>query len=294
MIDELLGYKGKKCVVTGASSGMGLAATKLLAELGAEVYTLDMRECPAEGIKKHVMVNLSDRSAIDQAFLEIPDHIDCYFGIAGLSGLKTDYATTFNCDYTANWYITEQYLKTRMSSGGAIMYVSSAAGLNWMKYRKEEEKVVSATSWNAVQEAIAHLGKSAPSTFAYVFAKRCISYYAARLSAELGKRGIRVNTVLPGSTDTGMKGEFQKMAGGEEALLKEAGAAGRLATSLEMAWPIVFVNSAGASFVSGLELNVDYADTQMKALGFKKDVEDIPATNPLVLAAAKRAMSRKA
>lgn len=294
MIDELLGYKGKKCVVTGASSGMGLAATKLLAELGAEVYTLDMHECPAEGIKKHVMVNLSDRSAIDQAFLEIPDHIDCYFGVAGLSGLKTDYATTFNCDYTANWYITEEYLKTRMSSGGAIMYVSSTAGLNWMKYRKEEEKVVSATSWDAVQEAIAHLGKSAPSTFAYVFAKRCISYYAARLSAELGKKGIRVNTVLPGSTDTGMKGEFQKMAGGEEALLKEAGAAGRLATSLEMAWPIVFVNSAGASFVSGLELNVDYADTQMKALGLKKDVEDIPATNPLVLAAAKRAMSRKA
>lgn len=294
MIDELLGYKGKKCVVTGASSGMGLAATKLLTELGAEVYTLDMHECPVEGIKKHVMVNLSDRSAIDQAFLEIPDRIDCYFGIAGLSGLKTDYATTFNCDYTANWYITEEYLKTRMSSGGAIMYVSSTAGLNWMKYRKEEEKAVSATSWDAVQEAIAHLGKSAPSTFAYVFAKRCISYYAARLSAELGKKGIRVNTVLPGSTDTGMKGEFQKMAGGEEALLKEAGAAGRLATSLEMAWPIVFVNSAGASFVSGLELNVDYADTQMKALGLKKDVEDIPVTNPLVLAAAKRAMSRKA
>lgn len=294
MIDELLGYKGKKCVVTGASSGMGLAATKLLTELGAEVYTLDMRECPLEGIKKHVMVNLSDQAAIDQAFLEIPDHIDCYFGIAGLSGLKTDYVTTFNCDYTANWYITEEYLKTRMSSGGAIMYVSSTAGLNWMKYRKEEEKVVTATSWDAVQEAVAHLGKSSPSTFAYIFAKRCISYYAARLSAELGKKGIRVNTVLPGSTDTGMKGEFQKMAGGEEALLKEAGAAGRLATSLEMAWPIVFVNSAGASFVSGLELNVDYADTQMKTLGLKKDVEDIPATNPLVLAAAKRAMGRKA
>lgn len=240
------------------------------------------------------MVNLSDQAAIDQAFLKIPDHINCYFGIAGLSGLKTDYATTFNCDYTANWYITEQYLKTRMSAGGAIMYVSSTAGLNWMKYRKEEEKVISSSSWDAVQEAIAHLEKSSPSTFAYIFAKRCISYYAARLSTELGKKGIRVNTVLPGSTDTGMKSEFQKMAGGEEVLLKEAGAAGRLATSLEMAWPIVFVNSAGASFVSGLELNVDYADTQMKALKLKKDIEDIPVTNSLVLAAAKRSMSRKA
>ena len=118
---------------------------------------------------------LSDQAAIGQAFLKIPDHIDCYFGIAGLSGLKTDYATTFNCDYTANWYITEQYLKTRMSAGGAIMYVSSTAGLNWMKYRKEEEKVISSSSWDAVQEAIAHLEKSSPSTFAYIFAKRCIS-----------------------------------------------------------------------------------------------------------------------
>ena len=137
MIDELLGYEGKKCVVTGASSGMGLATAKILAELGAEVYALDMRECPVKGIKEYIMVNLSDQAAIDRAFLKIPDHIDCYFGIAGLSGLKTDYATTFNCDYTANWYITEQYLKTRMSAGGAIMYVSSTAGLNWMKYRKE-------------------------------------------------------------------------------------------------------------------------------------------------------------
>ena len=56
----------------------------------------------------------------------------------------------------------------------------------------------------------------------------------------------------------------------------------------------MFVNSAGASFVSGLELNVDYADTQMMALKLKKDIEDIPVTNPLVLAAAKRSMSRKA
>ena len=287
-----LGYEGKVCVVTGASSGMGKATTEILASLGAKVYALDLNPCTVEGIERYIATNLSVKSSIDAAFAEIPEHIDAFFGVAGLSGAKTDYITTFNCDYTANWYITETYLKTRMSSGGAIVYVSSTAGLNWLKYKKEEEPVLKATSWEAIEEAVKDLSKISPSTFAYLYAKRCISYYAAKQSVELGKSGIRVNNVMPGSTNTGMKDEFQKMAGGEEALLKEAGTAGRLATSEEMAWPIVFLNSDVASFVSGVEFNVDSADTAMKKLKLKKDIEAIPITNKLVIKAAAIAMKK--
>ena len=41
---DYFGCKGKWVVVTGAASGMGDAATKMLAELGAEIYALDVRE----------------------------------------------------------------------------------------------------------------------------------------------------------------------------------------------------------------------------------------------------------
>ena len=42
-MQDYWGYKGKKCVVTGGSSGMGRAAAEMLVDLGAEVYGLDVR-----------------------------------------------------------------------------------------------------------------------------------------------------------------------------------------------------------------------------------------------------------
>lgn len=293
MLKNAFGYEGKTCVVTGAASGMGKATTEILVGLGAKVYALDLNECTVPGIEKYIATNLSKKESVDAAWAELPEHIDCFFGVAGLSGAKTDYMTTFNCDYTSNWYTTETYLKKRMTAGGSIVYVSSTAGLNWKKYQKEEERVLEADSWEAIEAAVADLAKISPSTFAYLYAKRCISYYAAKQAVEMGKKGIRVNTVLPGSTNTGMKDEFEKMAGGEEALLKEAGIAGRLATPEEMGWPIVFLGSDVASFVSGVEFNVDAGDTMMKKLKLKKDVESIPITNKIVIKAAGMAMKKQ-
>lgn len=293
MLKNAFGYEGKVCVVTGASSGMGKATAEILVELGAKVYALDLNECTVPGIEKFIATNLSKKESVDAAYAELPERIDCFFGVAGLSGAKTDYMTTFNCDYTSNWYVTETYLKDRIPAGGSIVYVSSTAGTSWLKFRKEEEPVIQAKTWEEVEKAVEGLAKISPSNFAYLFAKRCISYYAAIQSAELGKKGIRVNTVMPGSTDTGMKDEFQKLAGGEEALLKEAGIAARLATPEEMAWPIVFLGADVCSFVSGVEFNVDYADTMMKKLKLKRDVVNIPMTNKLVVKAASIATKKQ-
>ena len=82
------------------------------------------------------------------------------------------------------------------------------------------------------------------------------------------------------------------MAGGTEALLKEAGLALRLARSEEMASPIVFLNSEMASFISGVDLCVDFADNALKELKLKKDIEKVPATNRLILMMAKKMMAK--
>ena len=74
-----------------------------------------------------------------------------------------------------------------------------------------------------------------------------------------------------------MKDQFAKMTGGMENLIKSAGLAGRLATSEEMAKPIVFLNSDLASFISGTELIVDFCDNAMKKLGLKREMCGGPA-----------------
>ena len=73
-----------------------------------------------------------------------------------------------------------------------------------------------------------------------------------------------------------LKKEFEKMAGGEEQLLKENGAVGRLATAEEMAEPIVFLNSNMARFVSGELMIVDMGKNSEIVLGFAKSRLYVP------------------
>ena len=288
------GYTDKVCVVTGASSGMGKATTEMLVDLGAKVYAIDLNPCPVEGITEFISCNLAKKTEIDEAFQKIPEHIDSFFGVAGLSGSKTDYRTTFDCNYTANMYITLNYLKTRMTKGGSIVYCTSTAGLEWKKFKKEQNKVVHAKTWEEVEALTKKLAESAPATFAYMYSKRCTSQFACEQSVEFAKLGIRINNVLPGSTDTGMKQEFQDMIGSEEELIAQAGLAGRLATPEEMAYPMVFLNSDMASFIAGLDMVVDYTDTCLKVLGLKKNLEAISATNPIICALAKKIIMKSA
>lgn len=275
---EYFGYKDKVCVVTGAGSGIGKAVCETLIDMGAKVYGLNRREPSISGLEEFISTDLTSKESIDAAFGRLPQHIDCFFGVAGMSGAKTSYWDTFTVDFIANKYITDTYLDKRMREGDSIVYVTSCGGLMWEKWRREYKKVMDCKTWD---EMVAFMKgvcpKNGVGAMAYTLAKRALNYYTALKAVEYGKRGIRVNAFLPGSTDTGMKAEFEKMAGGEEALKKENGAVGRLATPQEMAEPIVFLNSDMARFVSGLMFIADWGHNCEKVLGFTKNQLDVPA-----------------
>lgn len=238
---DYFGYQNKNVVVTGASSGMGKATAEMLVDLGAKVYALDWNECDVKGIKQYVHVDLSKKESIDQAMKELPSHIDSYFGIAGVSGMKNDFMTTVSIDFIANKYICEEYLIHAMSENGTIAFMTSTGGNGW---EKEENKkyyidAILASGWNATVEAIMKTGfQYLPGTLGYPYSKLAMNYYTAYLQKSFASKKIRVNAVLPGSTDTGMKSEFTEMAG-----------------------PIVFLNSEMATYASGVLMEVDYGNT---------------------------------
>ena len=101
---DYLGYQGKTCVVTGAASGMGKATCEMLLDLGAKVYAMDIAEITLP-VEKSIKVNLGDKASIDEAFTQLPDHIDRFFGIAGVSGVKTDFKTTVAINFVGHKYI---------------------------------------------------------------------------------------------------------------------------------------------------------------------------------------------
>lgn len=261
---DYFGYAGKICVVTGAASGMGKATAEMLVDLGAKVYALDWATVNIEGIEKYICTDLSQKDSIDKAFEAIPQQIDSFFGIAGVSGAKCDFITTTKIDLISNKYICEEILANRMSEGGSIAFMTSTGGIGWEKEgnKKVYLPVLEAKGWEATVEVLEKsILSQLPGTLGYPFSKLAMNYYVAKLQKEFSSKGIRVNAVLPGSTDTGLKDEFTNMAGGEEELLKHCGYAHRLAQSQEMGKPIVFLNSDMASYISGELMIVDYGST---------------------------------
>lgn len=274
-------YKDKVCVVTGAASGIGLALTKMLLKEEAIVYTLDKKPVKLMGIIG-IKCDLSNKESIDEAFLNIPDEIDSFFGVAGLSGAKDDYYTTFTVNFIANKYITEEYLKTRMKKNGSICYVSSTAGAYWDKYSTEFKSFMKANTWTKMKSLLEKKAdKDTVGVMAYPLSKRALNYYMSEKAIEFGSRNIRVNAILPASTETPMLKELEVEEGSHDEILNKTGMANRLAKTEEIAKPLLFINSDMASFISGTCIPIDFGNDAMIKIGKKHDKYDMKVGSKL-------------
>lgn len=266
---DYFGYVGKVCVVTGASSGMGKSITEMLVDLGAEVYTLSRVPADVPGIKKAFSCDLLKKEDIDNAFAQIPERVDCFFGVAGVSGLYNTKLEVMTVNYVANKYITEEYLTKRVpDTTGAIVYVTSAAGDAWrepaiqqdlMPVLKNAEGTL-LSGWDETIAACQAYADASPLDNLYGQSKCAINIYAAFVAPEFGKRQVRVNVLLPMGTSTRMTPEFEKQSPDipKEVRMKFNGWAGRWAEAREQAEPAVFLNSNMASFLSGVYICGDY------------------------------------
>lgn len=296
---DYFGYREKVCVVTGAASGMGKATVEMLVDLGAKVYALDITSIRVPGIEKAIYVNLAEKKSIDDAFQQVPDTIDRYFGIAGVSGLHHSFAETFTINYVANKYITEEYLDKRLPDGGGIVFCTSSGGLGWEKpaCRSEYMGVIDTKGWDATVAAVEKLANEhldTPGPIYYGLSKRAMNYYVAANVEKFATRKIRLNAVLPMGTDTGLKADFATMAGDIESMIEYGtGLAHRLAEPSEMAAPMVFLNSDMASFLDGVLMSADYGMKVRIDAGIDADMFSNPHFGAVAEPHAASAVSEK-
>jgi NAD(P)-dependent dehydrogenase (short-subunit alcohol dehydrogenase family) len=253
-MQDVLGYAGQRVVVTGAASGMGEAAARLLVELGAEVHALDVKPVKV-GVAQAIGTNLAEKGSIDAAVAQLPKRVDVLLNCAGLPGPPFSNLDTMLVNFVGLRHLTEALLP-RIPEGGAVAHITSVAGMGWRKNLEAVKALVGTPDFDAGR---AWCEANPDKAGGYLFSKQCIIYYTKKRAAELVGRKIRMNCLSPAPTATPMLPTFHQQAGKEMIDQHFQAPIGRDATPEEMAEPLLFLGSRMARFVSGQNLFVDYA-----------------------------------
>ncbi|SER69479.1 SDR family NAD(P)-dependent oxidoreductase [Sphingobium sp. YR768] len=232
---------GRRIIVTGAASGIGLATARLLAREGATLSLLDrdkaaLAEIAGELRAHHAQVNLPDETAIDRAVRNAAlamGGIDGLVNVAGIGGMGrladltlADWNRTIGVNLTGPMLLMRAVLPHLEAAGqGTIVNIASGQGLT----------------------------PSAPGMAAYCASKGGLVTLSKALALELAPT-IRVNCVCPGVVDTPLLPDAMRAAArepGSPYALKRVGEAEEVAAA------ILFLTSAESAFITGIAMAVD-------------------------------------
>jgi NAD(P)-dependent dehydrogenase (short-subunit alcohol dehydrogenase family) len=247
------GYEGRRVIVSGGGgAGMGAAVVRHLTDLDAEVHVLDLKEPPVEVSSYHA-VDLRDPDAAAAAVESIGGSIHALFNCAGLPGSKFPDLDVMLVNFVGMRHLAE-LVAARMEPGAAIASISSTAGSGYLANIGKWMPLVTLPGFDAAKEWCAThpeeiLGGYAPS-------KEAIIVWTLWSSYALADVGIRVNCISPGPTETPMMPDFEKYVG-KEFMESFPVPVGRRSSPDEQAWPLIFLNSPLASYVTGENVVTD-------------------------------------
>ena len=260
VIDRLR-YDGKRALVVGGATGMGAAAAKSVAELGAEVIVVDYAPVNFD-VAKSIQVDLRDPASIDAAVDEIEGPVHALFSAAGVADGTTD---LLKINFIGHRHLIDRLLeKNQLPNGSAICFISSVAGMGWENDLELINEFLAtpdyaaAEAWSKAHEAegIIHYGTS----------KKIINQYVATQGYPLLKKGIRINAICPGPTDTPLaQANADLWLSFAQDYRDETGS--KVHTPEQMGDVMAFLNSDAACGVSGITLLVDSGHTMASVTG---------------------------
>jgi NAD(P)-dependent dehydrogenase (short-subunit alcohol dehydrogenase family) len=245
--------EGKIALITGGSTGIGLAAAQHFVAEGAYVFITGRRQAELEGAVKQIGLNvtgvqgdagsLSDLDNLYDRIRREKGRLDIIFANAGggvfaaLGSITEEqYASTFDGNVKGLIFTVQKALSLLPDGSSIILNASIASS------------------------------KGFPAFSVYSASKAAVRSFARTWTTDLKERKIRVNAISPGATETpGWLGlaedEEQKSA-----MLAQVAASvplGRIAQPDDIAKAVVFLASADSNFISGIDLVVDGGAAQV-------------------------------
>lgn len=257
----LLNFADKTVVITGTASGMGAEALNRFAETGAKVHSIDIKPGAATGSADQAGVqashhcDLGDHASIDQTVAALPERVDVLVNCAGVpNGGRFSGREVMAVNWLGLRHLTESLLP-RMEDGGSVVHIASTAGRDWASRTAIHDELMAAGSF---AEGLQWLdGNSDVFGDGYVLSKEAVQYYTMWRSVQLLSRGIRMNSICPGITDTGIIDDFRQGMG-TDVIDHAAAVAGRIAEPGEMVPAMMFLaDNQSASYINGVNLNID-------------------------------------
>jgi NAD(P)-dependent dehydrogenase (short-subunit alcohol dehydrogenase family) len=239
--------KNKVAIITGANSGIGLATAKLFLKEGAKVVLSGRRQEALDDVTKElegdfitVRADVSIPEDNKRLIREATNHfgkIDILFLNAGIAKpIPTTDINENHFDETFNTNVKGPILTVKealpfINDGGTILFTNSIV------HQKGFEGLA-----------------------VYSASKGALRAYARVLTTEVKSRGIRVNSIAPGPIETPLYGKMDLPQDVVEEMGKGFAAQvplGRFGTSEEIANAALFLASDEASYINGIELEVD-------------------------------------
>ncbi|EJL28928.1 SDR family NAD(P)-dependent oxidoreductase [Novosphingobium sp. AP12] len=246
-------FENKVVVVTGGTSGIGLATARAFAEAGASVFITGRRQEALDTAVKQIggritgvrgdMAVLADIDRLYDAVQQKHAQIDVVFANAGGGELaplgaitEEHYQDTFDSNVKGVLFTVQKALPL-LRDGGSIILTASTTSI-----------------------------KGTGAFSVYSATKAAVRNFARSWILDLKDRHIRVNAVSPGLTETA--GLNDLFGGGEDAqgikdYLVGQIPAGRIGQPEEIAKAVLFLASEDASYINGIELFVDGGQAQI-------------------------------
>lgn len=240
-------FEGKTVVITGGNSGIGLATAKLFHEEGAKVAISGRDQKTLDGALKTigngtlaVKADVSKLDDIDKFFAQVVakfGKVDALFANAGVAKFAPIVDTNEQL-FDENFDINVKGMYFTLQK--AIPYLNDNAGI-------------------VLNSSVAN-SKGTPGASVYAATKAAVRSLARTFAAELVGRGIRVNVVSPGPITTpifGRTGLAQAQVDEFANYIKSSNPMKRFGNPEEVGHAVLFLASHEASYITGVDLNVD-------------------------------------